>query len=188
MTDPFFFGYGSLVNRDTHAYDYAFRARLKGWRRAWRHTHGRGTPFLTGVPCGGSEIDGLVARVPDANWQALDIRENGYDRHEIEGGLAHDAEHPVKAQIYAVPPSSIIYPEARAPILLSYLDVVVQGYLREFGEQGAREFFTTTDGWDTPIRDDRAAPIYSRHKTLLSEERRFVDVHLDDLGAVIVQG
>ena len=30
---PRFFGYGSLVNRDTHDYPNAVRATLSGWRR-----------------------------------------------------------------------------------------------------------------------------------------------------------
>lgn len=187
MTDPFFFGYGSLVNRETHGYAYAFRARLKGWRRAWRHTEGRAGPFLTGVPCARSEIDGLVARVPGADWGALDLREEGYDRHAIDDGLTHEADHPVTAQIYAVAPARMVYPEQRAPILLSYLDVVIQGYLREFGEAGARGFFQTTDGWETPVRDDRAAPLYPRHQRLTAAERGFVDDHLKALGAVILR-
>jgi len=188
MTDPFFFGYGSLVNRRTHGYDHALRARVRGWRRAWRHTRGRGVPFLTAVPCDGAEIDGLVARVPGADWAALDQREEGYRRHPVED-LSHvEGDLPVRAQIYAVPEDSVIRPADPAPILLSYLDVVVQGYLREFGEEGARRFFATTDGWDTPVRDDRAAPLYPRHQALTEAERRFVDSQLEDLGARVLRG
>lgn len=187
MTDPFFFGYGSLVNRDTHGYSQAFRARLKGWRRAWRHTHGREGPFLTGIRCAQSEIHGLVARVPGADWAALDLREEGYERHAIEDGLDHDSTHPVTAQIYAVAPARMVYPEQPAPILLSYLDVVIQGYLREFGEEGAQAFFDTTDGWETPIRDDRAAPVYPRHKILTETERSFVDDRLAKIGAMVLR-
>lgn len=187
-SDPFFFGYGSLVNRDTHSYATAHRARLKGWRRAWRHTQGRMVPFLTGVPCADSEIDGLVALVPGADWAALDLREEGYRRHVIDAGLQAEAPHPVAAQIYAVPPESMVYPQERAPILLSYLDVVIQGYLREFGEAGALAFFATTDGWDTPLRDDRADPLYPRHQRLSASERGFVDDQLQALGAVVRRG
>ena len=40
-----------------------------------------------------------------------------------------------------------IHPQPKTPILLSYLDVVVQGYLAEFGEAGVARFFASTDGW-----------------------------------------
>ena len=56
-----------------------------------------------------------------------------------------------------------------------YLDVVVQGFLREFGEAGAQRFFETTDGWEVGIVNDRAAPLYPRHRVLSAEERAFVD-------------
>jgi len=59
--------------------------------------------------------------------------------------------------------------------LLSYLDVVVQGFVHEFGTAGAKAFFETTDGWDTPVLDDRAAPIYPRAQTLSAEEQALTD-------------
>lgn len=183
MSDPFFFGYGSLVNRATHAYAPAYRARLLGWRRAWRHTEGRAVPFLTGVPDPGSVIDGLVARVPGGDWAALDLREEGYLRHPVGQGLVADGGVD-KAQIYAVPQESMVVQSDPAPILLSYLDVVVQGYLREFGTQGAQDFFATTDGWDVPVLDDRAAPIYPRAQQLTLDETAFVDRALAELGVV----
>ncbi len=36
MSDPAFFGYGSLVNLRTHGYDDPRPATLHGWRRVWR--------------------------------------------------------------------------------------------------------------------------------------------------------
>ena len=71
-------------------------------------------------------------------------------------------------------------------MLLSYVDVVVQGYLREFGEDGVAQFFATTDGWDAPILDDRADPVYPRHQALTAKERAFTDRHLADVGATLV--
>lgn len=181
MSDPFFFGYGSLVNRATHSYAPAYRARLQGWRRAWRHTAGRAAPFLTGVPDPDCVIDGLVARVPGGDWAALDLREEGYLRHPVAQGLVADGGV-ATAQIYAVPPASMVVQPDPAPILLSYLDVVVQGYLREFGAQGARDFFATTEGWEIPVLDDRSAPRYPRAQALAPDETAFVDRALKDLG------
>jgi len=67
-------------------------------------------------------------------------------------------------------------------VLLSYLDVVVQGYAREFGAEGIDHFFDTTDGWSASILDDRENPIYPRHQTTTKSERDEVDGRLENLG------
>ena len=184
---PYFFGYGSLVNRATHDYADAHRGRIRGWRRAWRHVAHREVAFLTAIPDADSEIDGLVAGVPGADWAALDLREKSYQRIP-----ARDVTHPLSGesdiQIYHAPvhlhaPATVLH-----PVLLSYLDVVVQGYLREFGEEGVAHFFATTDGWDAPIRDDRAAPVYPRHQRLTPAELRLTDRCLADVGARLLSG
>lgn len=179
--DPFFFGYGSLVNRATHSYSNAYTAKVSGWRRAWRHTKLRKVAYLTAVPAHGETIDGLIAAVPGHDWAALDERERAYKRHPVPEGLAHAAPHDVAVQIYAVAPEHSDAPTARHPILLSYLDVVVQGYLKEFGTEGAERFFHTTDGWDAPILNDRKAPIYPRAQKLSGDEQDFVDQQLSRL-------
>ncbi|WP_093966877.1 gamma-glutamylcyclotransferase family protein [Actibacterium lipolyticum] len=186
MKDPFFFGYGSLVNRATHSYAHAFPAQISGWRRAWRHTTLRPVAFLTAVPAHGEQIDGLIAAVPGHDWAALDEREHAYDRHPVTGPLHHQAPDAGDVQIYAVAPQHSDSPDARHPILLSYVDVVVQGYLREYGEAGVIRFFDTTDGWDAPIKDDRSAPIYPRHQTLHADEKRLVDAQLVRVSANVV--
>lgn len=179
--DPYFFGYGSLVNIATHSYLSPERARLKGWRRGWRHSANRDVTLLTAIRDPGSEIDGLIARVPGGDWAALDAREHGYDRLPA----SEDVDHPVAADlhiaVYAVPDHRPSAPADRPPILLSYIDVVIQGFLQQYGETGASDFFATTDGWDTPILNDRDQPIYPRHQSLSVEERRFVDRQLSRL-------
>jgi hypothetical protein len=183
--DPFFFGYGSLVNRATHVYAPAHRARLRGWRRTWRHTALRDGPFLTAIPCPDSEIEGLIAPVPGADWVALDAREAGYDRHPVGPGLTVETVMGVATQIYAVPEAPMA--ADGGPILLSYLDVVLQGYLLEFGHAGVRRFMDTTDGWETPVLDDRAAPRYPRHQRLGATEHAMVDAELDRLGVKVLR-
>ena len=42
-------------------------------------------------------------------------------------------------------------------------------------------FFATTDGWDAPILDDRADPIYPRHQVLKPLETDLVEHHLGAL-------
>lgn len=169
---PSFFGYGSLVNLATHSYPNARKAQARGWARAWLCTSERDFAFLSAVPRQGGEIDGLIADVPNGDWAALDRREDGYDRVDLDAQTA----------IYAIPPHSSHPASARHPILLSYLDVVIQGYLTHFAEAGALRFFETTGGWTTPVLDDRAAPLYPRAQILTARETALVDNALATLG------
>ena len=182
---PCFFGYGSLVNRDTHSYQEAARAQLNGWRRKWVYTQERGLAFLSVIADPSTTIDGLIAEVPGADWAALDAREYGYAR--IPSGTA--VQHPRAPQTlishYSVPPETWVKGQTNH-ILLSYLDVVVQGYLREFGAGGVADFFATTDGWDTLVLNDRAAPKYPRAQILSAQETALVDQHLALRNATIV--
>ena len=179
---PHFFGYGSLVNTDTHDYAPYIPARLSGWRRVWRHTPLRPVAFLTAEPCDGVDIDGLIAPVPNADWAALDEREFAYERVDVTGLTAHEGPGGVEIATYSIPDGKHGAPDGQHPILLSYLDVVVQGYLRVFGPEGAAHFFDTTIGWDGPVLDDRDAPRYPRAQTLSQGETAIVDVALDRLG------
>lgn len=178
----YFFGYGSLVNRRTHHYSDAHTARLQGWRRAWVCTPARDGAFLSVMPDTSCTIDGLIAAVPHADWTALDAREAGYTRQLSNGAVTHPLDPGVRIAHYAVPAENT---RARGDhvIVLSYLDVVVQGFLEAFGAQGVARFFDTTDNWDIPILNDRAAPRYPRHQQLTPAETALVDHHLTRLAA-----
>ena len=181
MIHPFFFGYGSLVNRHTHDYAHAHPARVDGWRRAWRHVTTRSVAFLTAVPDNDSSIDGLIAEVPRADWAALDQREHSYDRVRA-AGVSHPLADAPDIHIYWAPDDKHQPASTDHPVLLSYVDVVVQGYLREFGEAGVERFFATTDGWEAPVLNDRLTPRYPRHQPLSAYEHGLVDAHLNALG------
>ena len=185
--DPFFFGYGSLVNVSTHVYGRHAPARLDGWRRVWRHTPIRDMAFLTAESCDGVWVDGLIAAVPGADWAALDDREQGYDRVPVAAGITHQAEDAGEIAVYHIPADKHGPADESRPILLSYLDVVVQGYLQVFGATGGHHFFDTTAGWTGPVLDDRAEPLYPRAQVLSADETRFVDLKLADLGVEIVK-
>lgn len=186
MADPYFFGYGSLVNLATHDFPDPRPARLKGWRRAWRHTDLRKVAFLTAVPDPVCEIDGMIAHVPRNDWTALDQREWAYDRVLATQAVTHPLSQEVEIAVYAVPDERHRQPSEQHPILLSYVDVVLQGYLRAFGTDGADRFIATTDGWETPILDDRAEPRYPRHQQLNPDETAFVDDRLRAVSAAII--
>lgn len=177
---PAVFGYGSLVNRATHGYATAAPATVQGWCRVWRHTRLRPFAFLSVEPAA-TGIDGLILRIPAGDRAALDRREAAYRRHSVAPGTL--SPRPVWAgeiEIYAVDPGHAD-PAARHPILLSYLDAVVQGFLAEFGAAGAARFFASTRGW-TALCDDRARPLYPRHQALSRQERALVDANCDALG------
>ncbi|QCO56665.1 gamma-glutamylcyclotransferase (plasmid) [Pseudorhodobacter turbinis] len=178
-----FFGYGSLVNRATHSYPDAQAATLKGWRRTWIHTNTHPQSFLSVIRDPDCTIAGLVAHVPNGDWAALDTREIGYARHLDQAALGQ-TPHPI--QVYAVPPKNRAASDPH-PILLSYIDVVIQGFLAEYGPQGAVDFFDTTTGWHTPILNDRDAPIYPRAQLLTAEETALVDESLREIGARIIR-
>ncbi|MEW2914273.1 gamma-glutamylcyclotransferase family protein [Leisingera sp. JC11] len=183
MTAPYFFGYGSLVNTATHAYGGAAPARLSGWRRAWVHTSLREVAFLSAVPCENSEIDGLIAEVPGADWAALDEREFAYERLPASDRVQHSLAGSPEISVYAVAADKQNGVSERHPILLSYLDVVLQGYLQVFGAEGLKGFVETTDGWESPILDDHAAPRYPRHQAITAAERKIFDDLIDSTGA-----
>jgi len=176
MTDPHFFGYGSLVNLATHDYADPRPATLQGWRRVWQRTSLRKAAYLSVERCSTTALHGVIARVPGADWAALDQREAAYQRHDISEEIQHDGPKTHTA-VYQVDPTHLAQTEDH-PILLSYLDVVVQGYLHMHGPDGVAHFFATTDGWRTPILNDRHDPIYPRHKMLSPDEQALVDHHL----------
>jgi hypothetical protein len=187
--DPFFFGYGSLVNRATHDYPRALPARVRGWRRVWRHTRLRELAFLSVHPVPGAEIDGLVAAVPGADWAALDLRERAYDRVALcPSTIEHRHPERLDVQLYRTSTAHESPPDARHPVLLSYVDTVAQGFLQMFGRNGAEAFFASTDGWEIAVIDDRAFPRYPRATALSAFERGLVDQQLDRLGVERLRG
>ncbi len=187
MNSAYFFGYGSLVNRATHGFDGARCARLAGWRRAWRRSPIRDVCFLTVVPAPGHSLLGLIAPVPAGDWAALDARERAYSRQDARAAITHDLPHSPQIALYAIAPAHHHPPGPGNAILLSYLDVVVQGYLAEYGPEGVAHFFATTDGWQAPVLDDRAAPLYPRAQSLSAAERALVSAGLARVGARVTR-
>ena len=121
----FVIGYGSLVNRRTHQTTQTRPARLKGWRREWCQTGLRPVPFLSARRDPAGSIAGLIAEVERGDWTALDAREYAYDRHPADPD-GHGLTPAPSEQIYAVSTRHRAE-NPRCPILMSYLDVVVQG-------------------------------------------------------------
>lgn len=63
-------------------------------------------------------------------------------------------------------------------ILRSYLDAVLLGFVLEHGEEGLRRFLAETEGFDTPIHDDRRAPVYPRAVRLEPHQAGLIEAAL----------
>ncbi|MEX3009486.1 gamma-glutamylcyclotransferase family protein [Hoeflea sp. TYP-13] len=192
-----YFGYGSLVNRDTLRTDYvhAQPVRLHGWRRCWRpRMHGdpirsgKPTSLLSARQMAGSVIEGLLVFDRVSNLPCVDEREATYDRVrvpldrlEVIDGKLPDC----RVYVYEAQTNSASH-DPHHPILQSYLDAVLQGFLNEFGRQGVHDFLDSTDGFERTVHADRHDPIYPRSVTLSLEERTFIDTLLEERGTRFV--
>lgn len=177
---PRFFGYGSLVNARTHDNPIEAPATVAGFRRRWLASARRPVSFLSIVEDPGGWVDGVIARLASGDWAALDAREAAYDR------LMLPPPHEGVA-IYRAAPEHVDPEGHGKPILMSYLETVIGGFLDIFGEAGVERFFASTDGWETPVLDDRAAPLYPRTRPLEPTARALLHDHLAAVGARIVR-
>ncbi|MEL6946722.1 MAG: gamma-glutamylcyclotransferase family protein [Pseudomonadota bacterium] len=192
------FGYGSLVNLDTlkDAPLATASARVFGWERRWlrrppgsvqgpapgqRKTNANPPDFafLSAQPTDRARwIDGRILIYPLEHMAALDRREALYDRVELQpdsvrwlddAPLEHRAESLV---IYAARKAVMAQTQL---ILRSYLDAVLQGYLRTFGQAGLTHFAQTTTPRTMTIFEDRNQPLYPRAIALSKAERHAID-------------
>lgn len=172
-----FFGFGSLVNLRTHQYHSPQPSSVQGWQREWVSSNHYEHAFLSVRPNPDMRIDGMLACTQGIGWDALDEREKGYNRHELNTSTLTTSANVKTVAIYVGSEHSIER-AASKPILQSYLDVVFQGYLDHYGEAGIANFIATTDSWDRTIQNDRDTPIYPRAQTLTSAELKLVDHYM----------
>ena len=183
------FGYGSLVNCQTHEFSNAARAHLTGWQRRWSHRvqrPGRSVTSLTIEPAEGVTIAGLICEVAPDQIADLDAREAGYDLVALPPASLNTPLQTPHVHTYVS--ANAATGDATAPILQTYLDTVLLGFFQKFGADGIDQFIETTRGWETPILQDRPHPLYPRYTALSDEITTLIDTKLDRLGVVqIVQ-
>ncbi|WP_157961987.1 gamma-glutamylcyclotransferase [Acuticoccus kandeliae] len=132
----------------------------------------------------GCEIEGLVVTFDDRLWPAIEAREYRYDALPLESASFHDDRpHDGPLLIFKASAGSDHFGDEDNPITLTYIDVILQGFLREFGTDGVDRFMATTEGWHVPIVDDRARPRYPRAQQLSTDERNLVDRMLTSVDA-----
>lgn len=185
-----YFGYGSLVNRDTRPpQEEAFKARLSGWERHWAHRvaddgANRYCTSLSARPAAdaATAIDGVVVLIEASELPMLDKRESGYFRQIVPiGEFEIDAELPVEeVAIYQSLPENFTPTNDEHPILQSYIDCVMAGYARLFDVAGLEAFMRTTNGWDGHILSDRHQPHYPRAVSLSDEQITHFEMLIDE--------
>jgi len=89
---------------------------------------------LTALPEPGQFIDGVIARVPHADWANLDEREYAYERHTVSADVEHKNTDTITISTYTIPTSGQLQDHPPFPILQSYLDVVLQGYIQQLSD------------------------------------------------------
>lgn len=191
-----YFGYGSLVNDKTrNAESFGMPGRLKGFRRHWsiwkasleREAFGLGgIAALSVSPQRDAYIDGLLIFDRKDHLPNVDKREAQYDRLHLD--LAdfqtdHTIPRGVEAYIYVGRPADVTGSHPDYPILQSYADAVMQGFLNKFGAEGLIRFVDETSGWETPVMQDRNTPFYPRHVVLSDVERGLVEQAMEQAGA-----
>lgn len=186
-----YFGYGSLVNIDTIPADAEITpGKLSGWVREWKvcgeGADGQGRCALTVREAEGSEIWGVMAREPLTRLAELEEREKRYLKVDSVGAAFRcDAEKlpgPADLFLFKAAPEHNRWGTDSHPILQSYLDCVLAGYFRIWGEAGIDHFLDTTDGWHVPVLKDRDRPHYPRPVTLDRELAEAIDAKLKAVG------
>lgn len=172
----FVIGYGSLMQDDSRQRTSpnagpAHPVELSGYERGWFE---RGSPvgFSTtylGVRVDASRRMNAVAyEIDRRELAATDARESSYCRSAVardsiapldpEFSLPGDAE----VWIYVTDPARIAAPDARYPIVESYVDVFLSGCLEQAErfrlKDFARECIATTSGWSEHWVNDRIYP------------------------------
>lgn len=169
------FAYGSLLNKNTWSFEADIElVCLKGWIRQWRQiiqTDKGKICALSISPNLSTSIEGILLNVDQSALLAINERETGYDKTllEYENFKAQRTNIQLSGKsiiTYTGSSETTAWANQKAPILLSYIDVVAKGYFDVFGWEGVNNFFESTQGWQLPILDDRKTPIYPRAQEL----------------------
>lgn len=198
----YLFGFGSIINTNTHASWMADgsqalpgqRANIRacfGYRRGWNFRSNTGFTAL-GIAKDnagdGTVINGVLFRIPHSMLSSFDRREVGYDRVEMNlehlellpgpdsaGGLEVDTLKIADgAKLWVYVPKQSFCAEANEdhPILQSYVDTVIQGCLQWGGEEMAEQFVVTTYCWSPYFLNDTPS---SRRPWLFRKEYNTID-------------
>lgn len=184
-----YFGYGSLVNKHTLRTKFLGirRAEIRGWRRMWLPRGNEAAALLSVRPAPEYQTQGVVVYDRAEHLPAVDEREAGYLRRVVDTADVTIAGAPGQVPLYVYEAERHAESAAalHAPILQSYLDAVLQGFLLLYGEASVRRFVAETEGFETQVIADRHAPLYPRSVVLTDAEMRLFDALVSARGASI---
>jgi hypothetical protein len=173
----FIFGYGSLINTPSRNATAgkpvaAIPVRISaafGYVRSWSDRARSGfTALGLRRPFDGEAtmtINGVIYPVVGNDISAFDEREKGYMRVEVPRALIEPVSWqalPAQGTVWVYVPKAegkapgegLPVPDARFPLVESYIDVVIEGGL-EYGPEFAREIIETTRDWSPYWLNDR---------------------------------
>jgi hypothetical protein len=166
--DNFIFGYGSLICEDsrarTGASGQAIPVRIKGVERQWNAVYPKFEMSAVGaISNPNGACNGVIFQVPEEEIPKFDEREVDYsriklDREDISAIMQQSVP---QGNIWVYVANSPGIPDTKSPIVQSYIDVILTGCLN-INEEFAREFISSTTGWDSPWINDRENPVYMR--------------------------
>lgn len=174
------------MNRDTRPDgEFFVLATLNGFHRVWgnrtadpeRVQQCTSLSIETSAPERKGSIEGVIARMPASELPQLDQRESGYDRLKLpisDFNLSESIETDF-VYVYQSEMQRRYLANAEHPILQSYIDCVLAGYLQQFGLAGMQAMIDTTRGWDRPVMNDRAVPRYPRAVDVGEELQSSID-------------
>ena len=169
-------GYGSLMQNDSRERTspkagLAHPVQVEGYRRGWfsrTSSAGFGSTFLGVQSEPKRHFNAVIYQVSPAEVDATDKRESLYCRVAVEmrdirpleraWAPARDAQ----AWIYLSLPKTVAAPDAKYPIVQSYVDLFLSGCLEQEQRAGvsgfSQECLATTDGWSEHWVNDRIYP------------------------------
>lgn len=178
----FIFGYGSLMEKEsrqrtTPDVKKVYPVKVKGFQRGWFGRTGTvslSTTFLGCVKNDEDSTNGVIYQVNKNDIQALDKREQGYERVKIRlsdikdysGVLNEDCQVWIYANVFKdnIIPEEFL-PSKKFPIVQSYVDMCIEGCLEIEAEyetaredQFAIDFVKTTSFWSEYWVNDRIYP------------------------------
>jgi hypothetical protein len=169
-------GYGSLMEDASREHTSpragaAHPVEITGFRRGWfsrGSSVGFSTTYLGVIEEPQARLNAVAYRVDPAELAATDAREASYCRAIVARGDLRPLERgfslPAGAQawIYVGARGSAMPPDARFPIVQSYVDVFLSGCFEQEERHGiagfAAECVATTAGWSAYWVNDRIFP------------------------------